>query len=138
SLTLLSLLAFGAQGQAARDYRDIYADLALFDDDFAYKHKIGVKTRDINKKSHHLYKEVALQQLNRQYETSYINNTYRALLSPYLLGEQLSIGDGYSKYENITGVYLPVGQHVVLVDGIAEGKVVQLVVPNWLRYPPNE
>lgn len=138
SLTLLSFLAFGAQGQSAKDYRDVYADLALFDDALATKLKKGVKRRDINKISHPLIKEVALQQLNGQYQSSFKNNTYRALLSPSLLGEQLSIGDGYSKYENITGVYLSVGQHVVLVDGIAEGKEVQLVVPNWLRYPPNE
>src|SRR5690606_8395014 len=112
-ITLLSFLAFGAQGKSAKDYRDVYADLALSDDALATKLKKGVKTRDINKISHNMIKEVALQQLNGQYQSSFTNNTSRALLSPSLLGEQLSIGDGYSKYENITGVYLPVGQHVV-------------------------
>lgn len=138
-LTLAFAGFFGAvtYAQSAKDYSEVYADLSLFEDPLASSLKRGVKKNDINKISNPLIKEVALQQLNGQYSSSYKNGTYKALLSPSLLGEQLSIGDGYSKYENITGVYLPVGQHIVLVDGIAADKSVKLVVPNWLRFPPD-
>ncbi|MCH5598594.1 M60 family metallopeptidase [Niabella ginsengisoli] len=46
------------------------------------------------------------------------------------------IGDGYSKYEGITGIYLPVGKHIVLVDGINDANEIGLLVPNWNRRAP--
>ncbi|WP_315817121.1 M60 family peptidase N-terminal accessory domain-containing protein [Paraflavitalea speifideaquila] len=47
------------------------------------------------------------------------------------------IGDGYSKYENMTGIYLPVGKHIVLVENITAEKEVKLLVPNWNRHAPD-
>src|SRR5690625_6231521 len=51
---------------------------------------------------------------------------------------KLSIGDGYIKNENITGIFLPKGEHIVLVDGIEKDKEVTLLIPNWDRRPPDE
>lgn len=138
SCFLLSFFTVMTYAQSAKDYSNVYADLLVFEDPLATTLKKTIKKKDINKISNPLIREIALQQFNGTYRPAYKNSTYHALLSPSLLGEQLSIGDGYSKYENITGVYLPVGQHVVLVDGIDSEKTVGLIVPNWLRYPPNE
>ncbi|WP_231577404.1 hypothetical protein [Sphingobacterium sp. IITKGP-BTPF85] len=46
------------------------------------------------------------------------------------------IGDGYSKYENITGIYLPIGRHIISVDHIAADNEVKLIIPNWNRRAP--
>ncbi len=63
---------------------------------------------------------------------------YKAFLCPEILGKQLRIGEGYSKFENMTGIYLPKGQHIVLVNNIEEGKTVELIIPNWDRRPPED
>lgn len=46
------------------------------------------------------------------------------------------IGDGCSNNEKMTGVYLPIGQHVILVDDVAESREVSLIIPNWDRRAP--
>jgi hypothetical protein len=115
----------------------VYADLAVFEDPLASTLKKNIKRKDIDKISNPLIREVALSLLNGPQSTTCLLRQYHALLSPSLLGERLSIGDGYSKYENITGVYLPVGKHIVLADGIEDNKTVKVVVPNWERRAPN-
>lgn len=122
--------------QTAKEIKDAYASLTVFEDPLALKLKKGVKKSDINKIADTQIKDVALQLLAGEYETAYRYANYKALLSPSILGRELSIGDGYSKYENITGVYLPEGKHIILVDGIAANKEVNLIVPNWNRRAP--
>ncbi|HMR20017.1 MAG TPA: hypothetical protein PKA53_12020, partial [Sphingobacterium sp.] len=137
SLVVATFLSTGIHAQSAQDYKEAYADLVVFQDPLASTLKKGIKRKDINNISNPVIKDVALQLLDGQYGSTYRFNTYEALLSPSLLGEQLSIGDGYSKYENITGVYLPLGKHIILVDGIEENKTVKVVVPNWERRAPD-
>jgi hypothetical protein len=57
-------------------------------------------------------------------------------MSPSALGEELMIGNGYSRYQNITGILLQKGKNLVLVQGIAPDKEVRLFVPNWNRRAP--
>ncbi|GGH19104.1 hypothetical protein FAZ19_11090 [Sphingobacterium alkalisoli] len=122
--------------QTAKEIKNAYASLTVFEDPLALKLKKGVKKADIDKIADPQIKEVALQLLADKYETAYRYASYPALLSPSILGRELSIGDGYSKYENITGVYLPKGRHIILVDGITGDKEVNLIVPNWNRRAP--
>ena len=60
---------------------------------------------------------------------------YEAYPSPRELGSSLKLGDGFSRYENITGIYLAAGEHVVLV-GPTGGKELALLIPDWMRKPP--
>ncbi|MGE8377503.1 MAG: M60 family peptidase N-terminal accessory domain-containing protein, partial [Sphingobacterium sp.] len=131
------LLSANLMAQSAQDFKQTYADLSVFEDAFALKLKKGVKKKQVEQIGDTTLRRVALSMLNGKYSKDYRYATYSALLNPSTLGHQLSIGDGYSKYENMTGVYLPKGQHIVIVDGIANGKEVNLVVPNWLRKAPD-
>lgn len=138
-LILLMLLACCLQLHAQNDQElaDINKDLLLFKDPIASGLKKKTKKKDIDNIKWPQLKEAALTMLNKQYNSAYRLADYNAFLTPTTLGSALMIGDGYSKYENITGVYLPVGKHLVLVENIAAGKEVNLLVPNWNRRAPD-
>ena len=123
--------------QSADEFKQAYSDLSVFEDAMALRLKKGIKKKDLNAIVDTALRSTALSILEGKYNKDYRFNTYKALLNPSILGQELSIGDGYSKYENMTGVYLPKGTHIVIVDGIAHGKEVSLLVPNWLRKAPN-
>ncbi len=122
--------------QTAKELSNIYQDLNLFADPMATQLQKGVTLTKISKIKDPQLKEVAQQLLQNKYSSEYRLANYEALLSPSVLGQQLAIGDGYSKYENITGVYLPIGKQLILVDHIPAGQAVNLVVPNWERRAP--
>ena len=110
--------------------------LALFTTPMATSLKRGVKKTDIEKIENAQLRQAALSMLNGQYKQDYRVATFHAKLAPATLGKQLMIGDGYSKYENITGIYLPKGKHLILAEGIAPGKTISLLAPNWNRRAP--
>lgn len=140
-LILTVLVVFISQSkisaQTEMDYDKVNKDLAVFEDGLALKLRKKANKKSISAISNPAIKEVALAILAKNYKPSYKFAAYNAILNPRTLGRELSIGDGYSKYENVTGVYLEKGEHVVLVDGIQEGKEVKLFIPNWLRKAPN-
>lgn len=134
---ILGLMISSLFAQTASDLKAVYNNLSVFEDALATKLKKGIGRTDVNKISDPLIKQVALEMLNGTYDRNYRVSTFHALLSPNSLGRDLSIGDGYSKYENITGMYLPLGRHVLLVDGIDTDQDIKLVIPNWQRKAPN-
>lgn len=138
SFLFLSLMGISlvSKAQSADELAAVYADLRFFQSPMALALKPDVRAADIELINHRGLRDVAEQLLADGYDTAYRYAHYEAYLSPTALGQQLMIGDGYSKYENITGVYLPIGQHLVLVDGIADDKEVNLVIPNWNRRAP--
>lgn len=137
ALALGLMLSANLKAQTAQDFKQTYADLSVFEDPLALTLKKGIKKKQLNQIADTTLRRVAQSIFDGNYSKDYKYATYYALLSPTTLGHQLSIGDGYSKYENMTGVYLPKGKHIVIVDGIPAGKEVNLVVPNWLRKAPN-
>lgn len=136
ALSLLFTLS-NTHGQSAQEYKNVYDNLQVFEDGMALKLKKGIKKGDLLKIKDSSIRALAESIAAGTYQSDYRFNSYNALLSPSVLGKDLSIGDGYSKYENVTGIYLPIGTHTILVDGIAEGKEVKLIVPNWLRKAPD-
>lgn len=120
----------------AQDQVSIKKDLAYFETPMAVSLKKNTRKKAITKITDPQLRQVAASLLNKQYDTKYRMASYSAWLTPTTLGQELMIGDGYSKYENITGVYLPEGKQLVLVSNIAEGKQVKLVIPNWNRRAP--
>ena len=137
SLIVLCGVSTMSCAQSADEVKHIYQDLEVFEDAMATRLKKGIKREDLAQIEHPAIKELALAVWEDRYVDQYRLGSYSALLSPTTLGIQLSIGDGYSRYENVTGVYLPEGRHVVIVDGIRPGKEVSLLVPNWLRKAPD-
>lgn len=141
-LKLILFLVFACflsltKAQSTQEITDITADLSYFKTPMALSLKKNVKKVDIDKIKSEQLKAVALLMLNHQYDTKYRVADYKAYLTPTTLGRELMIGDGYSKYENMTGVYLPLGKHIVLVAGMAKGKKMGLLIPNWNRHAPD-
>jgi hypothetical protein len=135
-LLLCCLFAGLAPWASAQSPADVNKDLSLFQNNLATALKGNVKQKDIEKMATPQLKEVALSMLEKKYNPQYRIAEYQAYLAPTTLGKELMIGDGYSKYENMTGIYLPVGKHVILVENMAEGKEIKLLVPNWNRHAP--
>ena len=128
SLPLLSL----ATVFAANTPENIGNDLQLFKDASCTALKQDVK--DTSAFQSDAMKELAGKILAGNYKPDYLYAEYRALPSPRQTGKNLRIGDGFSKYDNMTGVYLEKGQHVVLV-GKTDGREISLLLPNLMRKP---
>ena len=137
SFSVAILLSSCAFSQSAEDLHQVYSDLTIFQDGLASNLKKGVNKKQINAIKNEDIKILAQELLAGKQIDSYKFATFNALLSPKSLGQELSIGDGYSKYENITGIYLPIGKHIIIADGIIDDKDIKLVVPNWMRKVPN-
>ncbi len=133
-LSLWSLNAYRADG-AVYDIESIQADMAFFSDVSCSQLKPDVQSEDLDRFKSDLLKAVAAQMLDGSYDTTCRATTYEAYLSPRALDEALKLGDGFSRYENITGMCMEPGEHVVLV-GNTGGKELALLIPDWMRKPP--
>ncbi len=133
-LPLLLVLCWSAVGDAAYDVEAIRADAKFFTEASCSQLKAGVSAQDLAGFKSDLLKSVAAAMLEGTYDTTYRTACYEAYPSPSELGRTLKLGDGFSRYENITGIYLEAGEHVVLVGNTA-GKVLWLLVPDWMRKP---
>jgi len=129
----LSLWPLRACG-AANDIEALQADMAFFTDTSCRQLKTGVQLKDLNDFKSDLLKNVAAGLLKATYDKTYRAANYEAYPSARALDRTLKLGDGFSRYENITGIYLEAGEHVVLV-GSTGGKQLSLLIPNWMRKP---
>lgn len=128
TLPLLSL----ASVFAANTPESIGNDLQLFKDAACTALKQGVT--DASAFQSDAMKELAGKILAGNYKPDYLYAEYRALPTPHQTGKNLRIGEGFSKYDNMTGVYLEKGRHVVLV-GKTDGREISLLLPNLMRKP---
>lgn len=94
-----------------------------------------VTKNDIDSMKVEPLREYALRLYNRSYNPGARLSDYRAVLNPDVLGQQMRIGAGFSKYEGITGVVLEPGENLVFV-GETKGARIKLLVPEWTRQPP--
>ena len=130
SLSLWSLIACGA----ANDMEALKADMTFFTDASCSQLKTSVQLIDLDGFKSDLLKTVAAGMLNATYDKTYRAASYEAYPSPRELGNTLKLGDGFSRYENITGICLEAGEHVVFV-GDTGGKELSLLIPDWMRKP---
>lgn len=110
------------------------ADYTLFTDPSCSELRDGVSLCDINKMNSPLLRNIAEQLYNGTYDTKYRVEKYNAVPSPDIIAEELKIGSGFSRYENITGMFLRAGRSVVLV-GNTHGQRISLRLPNLMRKP---
>lgn len=112
----------------------IEADTKHFSDWTCSQLKDGFKAKKLKEFQSPLMKELADQLLKGSYDTAYKVQKYKAVPSNKVLIETLKLKDGYSRYENITGIYLNQGEAVVLV-GDLHGRDISLLIPEWSRQP---
>lgn len=112
----------------------LQADQKFFTDPSCCRLKKGVKPKDLVAFRSEVLKSAAGGMLDGTYDRAYRAASYPAYPSPRELGRTLKLGEGFSRYENITGIYLPAGEHVVLV-GKTAGKELSLLIPDWMRKP---
>lgn len=117
---------------AANTKEGVEADIKLFKDGNCTELKSGVTSADQFKSD--AMKSLAEKILAKEYAPDYLAAEYEAYPTPQVIGKTLKLGDGFSKYENMTGVYLDKGEHVIVV-GKTQGREISLLLPNWMRKP---
>lgn len=110
-------------------------DSQVFADKIGLALKPGVKKRDIEKMQVPALKQQAMQLFNNTYKADNLVAEYQPYQNPSVLGKRMRIGDGFSKYEGITGIVLEKGEHLIFM-GETKGARVKLLVPDWTRKPP--
>ncbi|MCY2953389.1 MAG: M60 family metallopeptidase [Planctomycetota bacterium] len=121
--------------QAAAASADaLNADMSYFTDASCSQLKTSVRPENLAGFKSDLLKSVASGMLDGKYDKIYRAASYEAYPSPRELGRTLKLGDGFSRYENITGIYLEAGEHVVFV-GNTGGRQISLLIPDWMRKP---
>jgi len=130
SFFLLSLTASGAE----TNMKAMKADMMFFTDASCSQLKDNVRLKDLDGFKSTLLKTVAAGMLKGTYDRTYRAASYEAYPSPRQLSKVLKLGNGFSRYENITGIYLAAGEHVVFV-GDTGGKQLSLLIPEWMRKP---
>jgi hypothetical protein len=116
------------------DIEAIEADMTFFTDASCSRLKKDMKKKHLKDFKSDLLKTVATGMLNETYDETYRAASYEAYASPRALNKLLKLGNGFSRYENITGIYLEAGENVVFV-GDTGGKELSLLIPDWMRKP---
>lgn len=114
--------------------RELYNAAQYFSDLSYTALKPGIKAREIKNIQNSALRAAAEQMLKNQYDTTYRAVSYKAYPSPSALSRTIKLGDGFSRYENMTGMYLPAGQNIIFV-GDTHGKSISLLAPNFMRKP---
>lgn len=110
------------------------ADLKYFTDWSCTELNKGIKAKQLKDFKSPLLKDVASELLSGTYDTTYRAQSYKAYPSNRLLSRSVKLHSGFSRYENITGIYLEKGEAVVLV-GDLHGRKISLLIPDWMRKP---
>lgn len=129
-------LAMCVSSCAVSKMTPVEKDLSVFSDPMATGLKSRVSKKKIDAMQNADLKAAAIAMYDKQYSLDYRLADYKAYLKPEILGKKLHIGSGYSKYEGVTGVLLKKGEQTILVEGIKDGKKVNIIVPNWERHAP--
>lgn len=116
---------------------DNSSDYAYFTDPSCSVLKDGVTINDIKNIKSPLIRDIANQLYNNTYDTKYRVEKYNAVPSPTIIAKDLKIGSGFSRYENITGMFFKAGKIAVIV-GNTNGQKIGLRLPNLMRKPKEE
>lgn len=102
----------------------------IFTDISCSKLKQGVTIEEIGKVKDFLFRKIAIDLFNNTYDSEYRAKTYKAITNIDIIQNKLRVGDGFSKYQNVTGMFLEKGEHIVIV-GETKGKNISLRLPNF-------
>ncbi len=118
----------------SQDVAALTHDLQFFTDTSCRKLKGGVTGATLARFKSPLLKGVAAAMLDGKYDATYRAAEYEAYATARELEETLKLGRGFSAYENMTGMYLDAGEHIVFV-GDTGGKKISLLIPELMRQP---
>ena len=133
-LLCVALVACTLFGAAAQTTGKLQRDAKYFADPSCSKLAPGVDSKQIAKIEHNTLRVAAEKMLAGLYDTAYRVASYSAYASPAALAQTIRLGDGFSRYENPTGMYLSAGENIVLV-GPSKGKKLVLMAPELTRRP---
>lgn len=133
-ITLCSLGTELAAQAPSHSTQEITKDLSCFADWTATALGKDFKSKQLKNFGSPLMKQLASSLVDGTYQPGCLLQSYKPIASDKVLQQQLKLSDGYSQYENITGVYLEQGENVVLV-GDLHGRAVSLLIPDWMRQP---
>lgn len=114
--------------------KQLAKDAKFFTDNTYSAIKSGTKTSDLESISTPELKKAAQDMAAGKYDSQYRVAEYRAYPSPRALARAIKLGEGFSRYENMTGMYLDAGENVIFV-GDTHGKEISLLAPFWMRKP---
>lgn len=137
-----SVFIFGYSNNSCQDalpinqsYENIISETSIFEDLTGTILKKDIKKRDLKKLKNPSVKQLATDIYNKKYNPGIRLANYDPYLNPKVLGKKMRIGDGFSKYEGITGIILDKGENLVFV-GETNGVNIKLIVPEWTRKAP--
>ncbi len=113
------------------------SDTAFYTDTSCSALKPGITEENLGDFQSPLLTRVAESLLAGTYDAEYRVAAYEAYPTPAELERTTKLGEGFSRFENMTGMYLDAGQHFVLV-GPTDGRQVSLLIPEWMRQPPED
>lgn len=99
---------------------------ALFADPLLTKLKRRTSEKDIASCPDADLRALALQLHRKEYSQKFRVAHFEPVYSPEALGRLLHIGNGYSRYQHVTGMALGPGRHIVVVEGLKEGSPLAL------------
>ena len=95
---------------AADNFEALKADTGYFTDASCSRLKPDVDSKDLDGFKSVLLKNVATEMLGATYDKTYRATDYEAYPSPSALDKAMKLGDVFSRYENISGIYLEAGR----------------------------
>lgn len=110
-------------------------EFKIFDDLTGTKLKPNISRRKIEQLKIPVLRDLAMQLYEKEYRPGPRLADYEPYLHPEALGRKMRIGDGFSKYEGISGIVLDKGENIVCV-GETNGAKITLIVPEWTRKAP--
>ncbi|MFI3315728.1 MAG: M60 family metallopeptidase [Rikenellaceae bacterium] len=130
---LFAALTLSSQLVTAQDNSaNLTSDMELFKDASCSQLSKKVKTTDAFKSR--TLKNIAQAMILGNYQSEYLVAEYSAYPSAKALQDGYALNNNFSKYENITGVYLEEGEHVIFVSG-TKGRSIKLLLPELMRKP---
>ncbi len=121
--------------KGADDSDALEADMSFFTEASCRELDDGVGKGDLGRFKSEVLEKVARGLLNGKYDKTYRAADYAPYPSSRALDKAIKLGDGFSRYENITGMVLDAGKHVVFVGETGDTES-SLRIPEWMRKPP--
>ena len=131
---LLLITSFNFSTQAGDKLKSMESDGQFFTDKSYSELKSTVKRADLKKFKAPELKKLAQDLLRNKYDKNYRVASYPAYASTETLAQNLKLGQGFSQYEGVTGVYLEEGEAILFVENEG-GKEISLLIPFWMRKP---
>lgn len=103
-------------------------EFEIFKDPLLTQLRDDITQETIDSCKNQLVKYLGQQILKGTYSTKYRLNSFKPIYSPDRLGQILHIGNGYSRYQHVTGIVFDPGTHIVIVNGLKSGSSVGLRV----------